>query len=131
MNQTYTKDYAEWNKLRERSMPIVSAEQIPLSVPEHLHTQFKGFAFGPMVLDDDEVVHACATQLLADGDSICNYDFSDCYLLDYHLIVSNTQPFDKEGNIDLDARWQGITGIRVRFSGQAVPLYKETKYETI
>jgi hypothetical protein len=125
MNQTYTKDYDEWNNRRERSERVKGSEQIPLSVPENLRTQFKGFAFGPIVLDDDDVAHACQTRVLGEGDSICNYDFSDCYLLDYHIIVYYTRSLDKEYNGDINAPYTSTTGIRVRYSGQELPRTKD------
>jgi hypothetical protein len=125
MNQTYTKDYDEWNNRRERSERVKGSEQIPLSVPENLRTQFKGFAFGPIVLDDDDVAHACQTRVLGEGDSICNYDYSDCYLLDYHIVVYDTRPIDTNHDIDLNAPYMNKTGIRVRYSGQEKAMDQE------
>lgn len=129
MNQTYTKDYDEWDSRRERSNRVKNSEQVPLSVPENLRAQFKGFAFGPIVLDDDGKTHACQTRVLVEGDSICNYDYSDCYLLDYHIIVYETRPTDTEHNIDLNAPYTNRTGIRVRYSGQSLPLQKAESIE--
>jgi hypothetical protein len=129
MNQTYTKDYDEWNNRRERSERLTGTEQIPLSVPENLRTQFKGFAFGPMVMDDDDVAHACQTRVFVEGDSICNYDYSDCYLLDYHILVYDTRPTDTEHNIDLNASYTNRTSIRVRYSGQELSLQKAVSIE--
>jgi hypothetical protein len=129
MNQTYTKDYDEWNNRRERSERVKGSEQIPLSVPENLRTQFKGFAFGPIVLDDDDVAHACQTRVLGEGDSICNYDYSDCYLLDYHIVVTNHRVYRAEdGNVDIrdvPYNFDCVTGIRVRYSGQELPRTKD------
>jgi hypothetical protein len=64
MNQTYTKDYDEWNNRRSRTDRIDGGEQLPLSVPANLRTQFKGFAFGPVFLDDDGNAHECKTRVI-------------------------------------------------------------------
>jgi hypothetical protein len=129
MKQTYTTDYDEWNNRRERSERVTGTEQLPLSVPANLRTQFKGFAFGPVFLDDDGNAHECKTRVIPEGDSICNYDYSDCYLLDYHIIVYDTRPTDTEHNIDLNAPYTNRTGIRVRYSGQALSLQKAVSIE--
>jgi hypothetical protein len=124
MNQTYTKDYDEWNNRRSRTDRIDGGEQLPLSVPANLRTQFKGFAFGPVFLDDDGNAHECKTRVIPAGDSICNYDYSDCYLLDYHIVVSNHRVYRGEdgnnvGDIrDVPYNFDCVTGIRVRYSGQ-------------
>jgi hypothetical protein len=132
MNETYTTDYDEWNTRRERTERIDGGEQLPLSVPEYLRAQFKGFAFGPIVLDNDDVIHACQTRVLGKGDSICNYDYSDCYLLDYHIVVHDTRSLDKEYNVDINAPYTSMTGIRVRYSGQEKALdQKRATDETI
>lgn len=123
MNQTYTKDYDEWNARRERSVRNDDNQRLRLDIPENLRSQFKGFAFGPMVLDDDDVAHACKAKVLDHGDSIYNYDYSDCYLLDYHIVVHDTHSFDDEHNIDFNAPRTCTTDIRLRYAGQELSLH--------
>jgi hypothetical protein len=124
MNQTYTTDYDEWDTHRRRELSNLVGETIPLTVPNPVRSTFKGFAFGPVVLDEDEQVHLCKTRALKPGESINNYDFSECYLLEYTMLVSDGKPLDDGFAPQMDEPWHRTTAVRLRYSGDEKVLFE-------
>jgi hypothetical protein len=117
MTETYTTDYALWNSNRARVQRDLHTEVIPLTVPDNLRTQFKGFTDTPVLLDEEDNVHACKVKVIDDGDSICNYNFDDCFLLAYEMKVSDAPVIGGPCRQNVETY--------IRFAGQETSLFNQ------
>lgn len=124
MNQTITNDRAEWDERRaarysdpNEFATNINMLQLPLPGP----LAVKGYALMPVIQDEDGEILACKTRALSDNDSLMNYDFSQCYILDYFMNIGelpslNTETFE----VEPDKPWYFTSGRMVRYAGEAV-----------
>lgn len=124
MNQTITIDKDEWQRSREQRHANANphadnVSMIHLPLPAQL--EFKAYALAPVILDDNDNTLACKTKALKDDDSLMNYDFSDCYILDYFMNIGDAPTLDKDTwKPDFDKPWQFTSGRMIRYAGEIV-----------
>lgn len=123
MKKSYTTDYDEWNAKRTsgRSHPAFHGPDygvVQLPLPAQL--KCKGYALSPVMTDDEGNQLECKSRVVKDGESLMDYDFSNCYIHDYMLIFSEVPQLNENFEIEQDKPWHVVIGRKIRFAGEAV-----------
>ena len=124
LEKTYTTDYNEWFEKRTEESARLHKEAgglgIHIVLPLPPKFKVKGYALHHTVADDDGT-HYVKTRSVPEGDSIMNYDFSECYILEYSLNYTE-MPSVCPDTFDVDWNdWKVSTKRMIRYSGEVIP----------
>ena len=72
-----------------------------------------------VIHDTDGEILECKTRALSDNDSLMNYDFSNCYILDYFMTIGEGPTLNKETfEVEFEKPWKFTSGRKVRYAGE-------------
>jgi hypothetical protein len=91
---------------------------VQLPLPNKL--KCKGYALAVTANEPDGTYLECKTRVIADDESLMDYDFSNCYIHDYILLFSERPTLTENFEVDDKNGWNVTVGRKIRFAGEAV-----------